>query len=558
MNRTRSVILGSVGLVVLALAWFSYHPLRLPTNMPYEATPLPYRDDGHSVLLFVSETTLANDLQWANLLEQYFGGVDLLPLDRLSTRAFEGRSVVMFARGATGDLPEAAHEDLRPYVEAGLTVILEAPEGRWAEIVGVRADGVETRSHLGWPTGPTSRRIGLAPHERLIPPSARTIPYTAVRYFPQPGEGYPARSIASPAGRPLAWQRREGRGAWNCIAIDFGELATRMRQAPPPTSAAGPGEPTSTTAPPTLASAEPWLDAWLDALLTDTGPAPWPRLWSAPYADDGWLVVSTDPTLNTNDNADGSESVATVFTWPDVSDWRAADVSRNMLGFGPLQPAGRVASIASQLANAGPSPVVMPANGAWSEHANAFGSLATAGVRAVVGPGPPFVFSSGMPFRPLDANGRSVAIWSLPVTARGDVRQTLASTWLRRNGSENHGLIHLATTSNDSTPWTSVAAAANHRVATVEEVLAFTEARRDQRVQWSFDGAVLQLQIHPGPGRSDLGIAIPRQWQRWWLSTWWSSWPAAARKVHSLTSSHVVFRIPPEGGALNIRYQRSF
>lgn len=633
-------ILGAIAatLIVLALLglWLQQRPLRLPMGGPEADAVFPGRETHHPILLAVGNLGLYEgsepddpqerraDLEWVNVLEQVFGGCDVLDLPAVLQRPetlLEDRRLLVLPRVTLqGQGPELL-ETLRPWVERGLTVLLEGAEGALASSLGLQAVTLETRSHLTWPFRPE----GLSLDDPLIltPPPLR-VDYLVVRSRPGRQSREPLTSVASPGGRPLVWARNQGEGRWLLHALDVGSLSLRLRQGAPADGfelPGGPdGDPGRVGHVSRLAASRnperarnPWLDAWLLALLDpETLPSPWPRLWPAPVSYDGWLLTSyadrADPeglarvdtvhrltagrvtALLEATKASAEIETATGLAPPAGVGVRWKDTLDGALRkpgpLGPLSPWVRILSVEDQRRRIEallPAGVQVTAGrsseGLWPRDVDAgWRKLVGAGLRLDASFGASetesgWLFGSGMPYRPLSRRGLVHRLHEVPVHATaglGALDAPKVSRWLRLNSVGAQGPVHVvlrpSAPGGDLDPliestWHLLETQARryrHKMATMEEVVAFWETRRRCRMTWSMTGDQLRVEFPPyEKGASDpVAVAIPRHWHERTMTGWSATWSKVrTRRSRSFSRQVMLFEVPPEGGALEASYR---
>jgi hypothetical protein len=517
-----------------------HRPLRLPTRAEFAEPIVPWKDEGHPVLLVVHEAALASgargergapDLQWLNLLDQGFGGCDLLSTDSLARepeRVLRGRELVILPRRSLASLDPALNSTLERLTEEhGLVLFFECPEDPWTEAAGIQLATVERRRFLPWPVpeswaDPSRLPTGAAPQPLLLP-------HVLWRYGPVLRGRRMAAPILSIAGRPMIWSRSLGPGAWLSSSVDLGALAQALR--PGRVGDSAEGEPLSVggaSSPAAAAHPSPgmmdrmhsWLDAWLSALLgPEIAPAPWPRWWCAPPGSAGWLVLTIDDeklharlTPNNGDALDLGDVDATIFVpasaagsgrtsvptgrvgllarWPGSQTWHDPDAPRQMRGWMGIEPVGRLPSLSEQslrlkawLGSGALEPVARLHGLVWpSEPDRVWQALVASGARVDCSLGPlrgpgKRPLGSAMPFRPLARGGRVWSIWELPHRLTVETPDELdpLDGWMRANAVAMQGPMHVRLTG-------PAVADAEGRRALFESLLGLARQHRHQPI----------------------------------------------------------------------------
>lgn len=632
-----------LGLLVLLAAgalWLDRSPRVLPPGGPEGEDVVPYRDSGHPILLLLDPATLAEpaadvasrtpDLEWQNLLSQAVGGCDILRTSRVLEQPslLEGRQWIVLPRVAMDGLDVALLAPLAKAVASGSVVWLEAPPEPWAQQLGMLHDGVEDRSHLGWPVADGGFRLDGP----VLPPPGEALPFPhrVTRYRPQRGAVASARPVHSPAGRPMVWAAEQGRGAWRVLALHLAELSLAMRQGLPDPDFSvsdrhrdllpGPVETNDLVVIPELLQTDhPWLDAWVDALLAEPlAPTPTPTLWPAPFAADGWLLVSHDDEgygdksawmlreeaawglpstlfLMPSDGRLTSDGFATLVEGevalglhprlpspPMVADPRSP---RERLGIWKWQPLIRLPHLGKQRKS-----LEQTIGEAWDTGLNRNHFLLwTAGdvdqawrwltglrMRADSSYGPDWgaagwLFGSAVPFRPLSRRGAEHPIWEVPFHSAetiGEVDRSRVRRWLHQNGEGGHGPVHLLF-HPDAFGWApdaelfrlwealpALAAETNHVPATLPALLDHWEARARTHVRWQRTApGVLEIEVTgPEDGPRDLAIAVPTRWDGAGLGRWSTSPTTATRRAWSFGRPVRLFAVGPGTSRLTLIY----
>ena len=541
--RRMAGLLTALALLALAVvAIFGPFP-RVPDPASPAPGTAPWTDDGRAVALVVHPEAMT-DLAWIDLLESVFGGVDVLAADDpgTPTRAAEAdRALVVIGHETARRSDPDQWAALDTFVDAGGVLLLETPDGPWADLAGVDVASIERRDRAPWP-GPRTPAAAFAVDggggpPGSLPPASLAVPLSSWRYGPRRAGGNPARPWIAAGGRPAVWSRAIERGAIVAMSHRLSRLARDLAEG----SSAD------------LAPEHAWTDAWTQVLLgPDAAPWPWPRWSNAAPGDDGWLLVCTAdssaidhsttrfvrPPSATPELADGIETI-----WPDPSAWDDAPPAlRRHVRWGPLPVFREILRTAEQVTMLrGEVDGVLHrfSDRRPDDVAAVRAALADAGVRADLSHGPGrgapggFAAGTGRPRAPFSAPGGRLGFVELPHVAWWDSVDTERLTIVARNnarGAAGPLTLHV----DDPRAWEpSVDWFAGHRLARVEDFLDWWDGRRRARLHWGRDRDRLVVSVDVPPDLAPgLALLLPRTWRDRALVDWSAPWsPARSRRL---------------------------
>jgi len=542
VRRTAGLLAALVLLAAAVVLVFGPFP-RTPDPGPPAVGSPPWTDQGRAVAL-VAHPEAAGDLAWVDLLESVFGGIDVLDADEPATvtrAAATDRALVVIGHETVRRSEPVDWTSLDAFVDAGGTLLLETPEGPWAELAGVEVASVERRDRAPWP-GPRTPATafvvdGTGGSPGSIPPVSLRVPLSSWRYGPRREGGNPARPWIAAGGRPAVWSRATGRGAIVAVSHHLSRLAIDLAEGPP--SGAAPDH--------------AWTDAWTQVLLgPDAAPWPWPRWSNAPAGDDGWLLLCAPDTATVDGpvtrfvragsgasaDADGIETI-----WPRPTAWdEVPPALRREVHWGPLPVFREIRSTAEQvgmLRDAVDAPLHRFVDRRPDEVGIVRAALVTAGVRADLSQGPGrgatggFAAGTGRPRTPFSATGGRLEFVELPHLARWETIDVDRLTiWTRNNARGAAGPLTVHVDDLRATE-PSRARFAEHRVAGVEDFLDWWDGRRRARLHWGRDRDRLVVSVDvPSDLAPGLALLLPRAWRDRVLVDWSAPWsPARSRRV---------------------------
>lgn len=583
MSSTRARVLAAIAILVVTLVWLDTHPLRLPATGPRAEPGVTVREDGHPVLLLVDGAGLRAarprrltdrwpDLEWDNLLTQAFGGCDVLDLAQLD-RPLEERDLVVVPRRTAGRLSPGQLERLDGAVRAGLDVLVEAPDSSLCRHFGLELAAVERRARLPWPqpTAVTNQPV------RALRPADLEIAWTRFRYAPPPLSVDERPTVhLSLDGRPLGWVTRSGEGSWIVLALDFAELASRLRQGTLAddlrVDAPAPDATDLVASPGLLAADDAWLDAWVEGVLGgQLTEAPLPRLATAPFEADGWLLVSTlsGPELaSVTRFAPANEPAAAAPASGLLTLWPGAGAPDQEIGLGPFRPFVRALGLDAQrarfVATTGRSPLInRNAAGRWSRDPDLpYAMVLGAGIDIDCSLGAAteaagWLFGSGVPFLPLASDGRAFALHEVVVHGGPGSDRRRLDRWLRHNADGGAGPVHVLLEDDSALAEIDrIAARRRHLRNRPDELVGWWRRRASVilRPRSTADGIEVRIEK---PGDEGFALLVPLRWRDGALAGWDADWGvAASRRVQRFDRAYRLIELDAraEGGTLRLRY----
>ncbi|RKZ13103.1 hypothetical protein DRQ53_13805, partial [bacterium] len=511
-----------------------------------------------------------------NILGQAFGSCDVADLAQLEA-VIARRELVVIGRRSCLALDSEQVNLLGRHVEAGLTVLLEAPDSTLCRQLGLELAAVERRLRLPWPTPAIASRELLP----VVRPRALDVPWTRLRYAPTTRRSRLRPQVRlSLDGRPLGWILEHGQGNWSALAMDFADLATRIRQG----SAIGPiNDAQDRVIDHAPFADDAWLDAWVEGILGGTlTRLPLARIASAPFDADGWLICgahapvdnAVPPTLTVFASvfAPDAGAAAMLGWWPDHATLRAAAPQLvERYGVGPLRPFARVRDLALQRTAIGTAPSIMrlAGDGLWDTTDEAFARIAGAGFSIDTSLTPrsgeaAWFFGSGVPFTPLARDGLPVALLEVPAHMQlGDeaLDERRLDRWMRHNARGGAGPIQIDTGPH----WTPqlqerldrLAERHQHTARSLTDLTRWWQQRAELRVRSRAldDGQELLIEQVPGEG---FALLIPMRWLDRALTGWEADWGVTrSRRVQRFDRAYRLLEIGPAsvGGRLRLRYR---
>lgn len=566
--------------LVLAGGATVFLPVRIDPVGPTAPATLSLRSTGHPVLLVIDTIALGQspspdawpDLEWQNILTQGYGSCDIAELAGLADESAD-RELIVVPRRTAEHLGADSIEVLRSQVEAGCTVLFEAPDSACCQLLGLDLGAIERPRQLPWP----QPRIATGDLTPVLRPRSIQLEWTRYRYAPalHSPAGRPEVRL-SLDGRPLGWVVEQGAGAWAALAMDFGELAHRLRQG----GAVRARTPGSVAL---AASDDAWLDAWIEGVLGAVWSSlPVMRVSVSPIGSDGWLLVGTEATeVDTPDwvtrfvRADvaGADPDADGLTgWPPRPEsW--STLPPVLRRTGALGLTESVLDLGSQRQRAAPRARVFRTGEAFRAHDAdlTFASLAGAGFAVDASQTPPragWAFGSGVPFAPLDESGRVFAIQEVPVHALADADSLdldRIDRWMRHNGRGGASPIQVQLRGDDPASTLreleALALRRQHQPTRVADLVSWWSLRSTVRVRVRADGADVVATIS-GLSRltepAGLALLVPVRWGQRSLAGWEADWGLPrSRRVQRFDRGYRLIEIGPaaESGQLRLRYR---
>ncbi len=251
------------------------------------------RDSGHPILLVHADKGGAqaqeNDQLWNELIDSTFGGCDVTGAARfsrsLADSSLAGRVMIVFTHAALAELDTSSTGKVEVFVRQGGIAFLDAPEGPWTKLAGLRIlfrkehEQLSWPAQLGWRTGASS-----SSGTGLVPPAGKAIPASLPPislHFVQSGlrpVSYGLRSVGNPFGMSSIWWTARGQGGFLSQALCLPQLLREVQK-------------NSSLSDERKAQ---WRTAIVNALLSpDIFPLPFPRL--SPQPCDSSLGSFSEP-----------------------------------------------------------------------------------------------------------------------------------------------------------------------------------------------------------------------------------------------------------------------
>lgn len=246
-----------------------------PGNDVAEPMQVPWRDQGHSVVLALDPTASATrtddavesaDRAWVSILDQQFGPFDVvstLEIESDAASQLADRRVLVLPRATIAAMTTAVLERIETHVAQGLTAIVEQPDTDQAAFLGLRVAASERIPRVVWPFPVPTLASGTEIPGNGLVPRPLAVPCDVVRYAPGADPRRRAEVAQSAAQRPAVWTLDVGAGRWVILAHGIAAWERRLRGAHSGESGA---------------VDLPWAAAWTTfALRGDAATAPWPR-----------------------------------------------------------------------------------------------------------------------------------------------------------------------------------------------------------------------------------------------------------------------------------------
>ncbi len=473
-----------------------------------------------------------------------------------------GRRVIVVTRSAAARADDSTIAALGRWVERGGTLALELPDRRWAPCVAAWA--------AGDPRPVSLARSPLAELEPLAAP-AESLPVLVPAAPLQVSQSCDTLLVL--AGTPAAVMAARGQGRVLVLGFDLGRWLVSLQQGVPAEDftvrrdSPGGGEPDILQTDDLVAAPSPprrlipWADrlqqVLIGRLMAGAGVARWRLL---PHAARGIYLCSHDEEgvgdrwlfYAPHELRNGWPATWFVVPHGRITPAGYSELSRGRLEVGAhpdLRPQPRrfrwwafwrtlprrradlateVESVRAALRRLSGGPELRLNRLhylEWSSgYADRFLVLVRHGIRLDSSYGPDrggfgYVFGTGLPFRPLDANGHPLPIWEAPLQAQDDREFEPAEVLSLFHHGEGSGIgLIFHTTSMSSRPKASRldiylsapewARRAGFETMTYGELLDFWEARRTPFAQaWS--GDTLVVRAVPKPPFSALVLQVP-------------------------------------------------
>jgi|GEM_PF-6737747 len=410
------------------------------------------------------------DQAWLNTVEQEVGHFLLLKAPAFDGKQLDGVAWTIVPRDTANMLSTDQIGDLHAWVKKGGLLILEQPEGPWGELIGARLDASHQRSSRRVTSFDAALSRGLA-RERLrtMPLHTTIMPYQPRRMT----RGSDYHVLMEVDGTPGAVGIPVEEGYIIVILFDFGRAAVAMQQGLPAANFSLPS-PTNVNTPKglTVSSVQaintdpreamvPWIDLLERNLLyLADHHRPIARLWSFPGKYRGALlgthsesgvgdVIRYMPEWEHAHDASSTSFVIANTMRPEVLSSirrRKSDIQLQWVpshapiapmkswGIRNMRPVQRAMTLSEQADELNHRLLPYPAtiatrtlDGIWpTDYFEAYRQLEAQDIRmdSSLGPTPAFlapeskdggyIFGTGLPFRPIDADGRRFSFHELP------------------------------------------------------------------------------------------------------------------------------------------------
>lgn len=568
-------------------------PFRLETETEAMAMAAPEPSSAVAPVLVVLPAvaeaatleTFSWDAAWLNAVEQEVGQTRSVQASALSRGDMDPCEWVIIPRHAAQQVDPTQAQFVRTWVEDGGVLLLEQPEGPWQAFTGQNLTGAR-RADTRRITAFDGALVRGELREDII---SMPLVSTLLTYNPaELARGRDYDVLLEIDGQPGIIRRSLGRGHVILLLFDAAQALGLMQQGVPRDDLTLPAIETAQT-PVGLsalvglvaneglhAASVPYADLLernLLYLMDEQRPVA--RLWLYPGKARGALVVSHSEARFgerlrfMTDWEHSVEQSSTVFSVPgSLPPESLADISRigadvqmqwipaeapfapvttwGMGGFRPLYRAMTLQEQVSRLNNDllpyGPTVVTRTVDGLWPTNwLDGFRRLEAAGIAAdsSFGPAPPsltagqtsvgYLFGSGYPFRPVDANGHRFRVMEIPYQVL-DAAQGYSIDALRRlifDSADGHHTAIVGDWRPDTMAvrpsfdalegWRAAFALAEEQelwVTTHAEFVDFMQRRRASSVRSSFQREQRTLTIEvsvtgPGPNAQDVLALTP-------------------------------------------------
>lgn len=439
------------------------------------------------------------DQAWINTVEQEVGEYAVIDAATLTTASLTGSAWAIVPRESARTLSTDAIATLSAWVTQGGVLILEQPEGPWAELIGTRLDSARQRATRRITSFDAAISRGMA-RERILtmPLHTMVMPYQPQRLV----RGRDYQVLMEIDGNPAIISIQRGEGRILVVLFDFGRASVAMQQGLPNPDLSLP-RPEGIETPPLLTVSSvsatntderdrmvPWFDLLERNLLYLADQyRPVARFWLFPGRYRGALLATHsessmgDVTRFMPEWEHANDAFSTTFTTatsmsPETlasirrrrSDiqlqWvpeRAPVVPMRTWGIRNFRPLQRPMTIDEQREELNDRllpyegiQVTRSLDGVWpTNYFEAWRQLEALGVvlDSSLGPAPTFlvpesqdagyIFGTGLPFRPLDAKGVRFSVQELPF-ALSDGNPGYRATRVRQLLVESSDAFHTA------------------------------------------------------------------------------------------------------------------
>lgn len=472
------LILTAVFALVALGWYINKHPITLSLSPSEEASaPDPQGLQGSDVAIILNDAKDARswerlhcDQAWLNTIEQEVGHFLLLKASNFEGEQMQGVAWTILPRDTASMLSTDQISDLHAWVKAGGLLVLEQPEGPWGELIGARLDASHQRASRRVTSFDAALSRGLA-RERLrtMPLHTTIMPYQPRRMT----RGRDYHVLMEVDGTPGVVGIPVEEGYIILILFDFGRAAVAMQQGLPTANFSLPS-PSKVKTPKglTVSSVQaintdpreamvPWMDLLERNLLyLADHHRPIARLWLFPGRHRGALLATHSesgvgdvmrymPEWEHAHDARSTSFVVANSVRPEVLSSirrRKSDVQLQWVpstapiapmrawGIRNMRPVRRAMTLLEQSAELDHRLLPYPAtvatrslDGIWpTNYFQAYRQLEANGVLldSSLGPTPAFlapeskdggyIFGTGLPFRPIDADGRRFSFHELP------------------------------------------------------------------------------------------------------------------------------------------------
>lgn len=471
------VLTGVFALVALGW-YINANPIILSLAQSEEAdAPLPQGLQGSDVAVILSDGKEARswerlhcDQAWLNTIEQEVGHYQLLNVSSFDINKIQGAAWTVIPRDTARVLSTDQISDVRKWVNAGGVLILEQPEGPWGELIGARLDTGHQRSSRRVTSFDAALSRGLARERiRTMPLHTTIMPYQPRRMT----RGRDYHILMEVDGTPGVVGIPVEDGYIILILFDFGRAAVAMQQGLPSgdfslTSPSNVKTPKGLTVSSVQAintdpreAMVPWIDLLERNLLyLADHHRPVGRLWLFPGRYRGALLASHSesgvgdvmrymPEWEHAHDASSTSFIIANSVRPEVLSSirrRKSDIQLQWVpsnapiapmkswGIRNIRPVLRAMTLDEQreeldgrLLPYPPTIATRTLDGIWpTNYFEAYRQLEAIGVQldSSLGPTPAFlapeskdggyIFGTGLPFRPIDADGRRFSFHELP------------------------------------------------------------------------------------------------------------------------------------------------
>lgn len=465
--------------IFIGLGWYiQNNPITLSLK-PNDsiAAPAPRGVAGADVAIVLSRSDEARswdrlncDQAWINAVEQEVGEYSVVDGASLDESKLSGAAWTIVPRETGKSLTAEAIAHLSSWVSKGGVLILEQPEGPWAELIGTRLDSARQRATRRITSFDAAISRGVARERILTMPLHTTLmPYQPQRFT----RGRDYQVLMEVDGNPAIVSIQRGEGRILVLLFDFGRASVAMQQGLPNPDLSLP-RPESILTPPGLTVSAvsaintderdrmvPWLDLLeRNILYLADQYRPVARLWLFPNRYRGVLLATHSESgigdvsrfmpewEHANDAFSTTFATATTMSPETLASIRRrrSDVQLQWVpesapiapmrswGINRFRPVQRAMTLEEQRDEINDrlvpySPVVAGRSfdGVWqTNYFDAWRQLEALGVDldSSYGPAPTFlvpensdagyIFGTGLPFRPIDSKGVRFSVQELP------------------------------------------------------------------------------------------------------------------------------------------------